>query len=125
MLPKLLLQKKLLNKKLKPGKVIRKLLVVLKEVVVKANAEANLLKDVVCKALSEADLWEDVGDQDVVNKLCLKAMSLQAVLLGVLSQALSAKLKLCKFEAVKVEAEYCKGGLEALFCKAMLGKAPP
>ena len=94
-----MLKKKLLNKKLKQDKVVRKLLVVLRAVIVKAEVEANLLKDVGWKALIEADLWEDVVDKAVVNKLCLKAVLLQA--LEDLSQALSAKLKLCKVEADK------------------------
>ena len=80
-----------MNKKLKQDKVVPKLLVVLKEVVVKADVEANLLKDVACKALIEADVWEDVVDKDVGNKLFLKAMLLQAFLLEGLCQVLSAK----------------------------------
>ena len=95
----------MINKKLNQGKVLLKLLVVLKVVVEQAVFEADLLKDVVVK-----------GD---VNKLLLKVLLLQAFLLEDLSQATSAKLKL-----VKVEAVQCKGGLEALVCKAML-KAPP
>ena len=121
----------MINKKLNQGKVLLKLLVVLKVLVEQACVEAILLKDVAAK--------------DGVLKLCLKAMLLQAVLLEDLSRALSAKLKLLKAKAgkvlllqailqkgltiaelklVKVEAVQCKGGLEALFCEAML-KAPP
>ena len=57
-----------MNKKLKQDKAVRKLLVVLKEIVAKADAEANLLKDVVCKAFIEADLWEDVVLEALVRK---------------------------------------------------------
>ena len=62
-----------MNKKLKQNKVVRKLLVVLKEVVAKADAEANLLKDVVCKDLIEADLWEDVAVKALVGKVAVSS----------------------------------------------------
>ena len=90
----------------------------LKDLLVKADVEANLLEDVAGKAILEADLWEDVvckglvckasiedvlceavGDKDVVSKLLLKASLLQAILLEEGLQAPSAKLKLCKIQA--------------------------
>ena len=96
---------KLLNKKLKQDKVVLKLLVVLKEIVAEADAEAILLKDVVCKALIEGDLWEDVVLEALVvevavHKLLFKGLLFQALRLEVLSQASCAKLKLVKVEAV-------------------------
>ena len=64
----------------------------LKDVVLKADAEAALLEDVAAKAIMEADLWEDVFkapieddlwedvvvDKDVVSKLLPKERLLQA-----------------------------------------------
>ena len=65
----------------------------LKDVVLKADAEAALLEDVAAKAIMEADLWEDVVckapieddlckavvvDKDVGTKLLLKDRLLQA-----------------------------------------------
>ena len=58
--------------------------------------------DDVAKAVCEAGVLEDVVGKDGVNKLFLKdlLLLLQALFLGVLSQASIAKLKLIKVKAV-------------------------
>ena len=87
----MLLSKKL-NQTVK-SKVLRKLLV------------ADLL-DVVVEAVVEDAVLEDLVGKDFLA---------QALVLEVLSQALSAKLKLIKVEAV-LKAFFCKDGLWKALC---------